>query len=345
VALVVAISLMIWALVGWTTAVETWQTRPVPFDEVHQSAMRIVPTATPTAAPVPTGVPGAVRTPRPTPTPTPFPAAEKDLCLHCHVSGTEHQPGAPLARWSVFGMAGLFFVFGFVRTATLWRTRRPWTPLWVRAVAWADERLQIKAPLEKMLAKPVPRHATHWMYCLGGITFFLFVVQCVTGVLLAFYYKPTPEDAYASIQTIMHDVPFGAVIRGIHSWASQGMILMCVLHMLRVFITGAYKPPRELNWIAGMLLLFITVFFGFTGYLLLWDQRAYWATTVGTDMANYVPIVGEPIMLFLRAGWEVSGATLARFYALHVFVLPAATIFLLLAHFAMVRRQGISGPL
>ena len=245
----------------------------------------------------------------------------------------------------MFGTAGLVFAFGVYRSASAWVTRKPWRPLWQRSAEWVDERYQLKEPLEKVLHKPVPRYALRWFYCLGGITAFLFVVQGITGILLAFYYKPTPEAAYESILFIENEVRFGAAIRAIHHWAANGMIVMCIAHMLRVFITGAYKAPRELNWVGGMLLLIGTLAFGFTGYLLPWDQRAFWATTVGTEIAGGVPSVGELVLVFLRAGWNVSAVTLSRFFAAHVLVLPVFVVTLMGLHFLMVRRQGIARPL
>ncbi|OGN95309.1 MAG: cytochrome b6 [Chloroflexi bacterium RBG_13_50_21] len=200
-------------------------------------------------------------------------------------------------------------------------------------------------PLSKILKKPVPKYALHWFYCLGGITAFLFVVQGITGILLAFYYKPTPEAAYASIQYIETQVYFGSAIRAIHHWCANGMIVMCVAHMLRVFIMGSYKAPRELNWVSGVLLLVLTLVFGFTGYLLPWDQRAFWATTVGSEIAGAIPAIGNLALVFLRVGWNVTGDTLSRFYGLHVIVVPLATVAFMGAHFLMIRRQGIAKPL
>lgn len=271
--------------------------------------------------------------------------AAQDNCLHCHVSGSDEGIWTPTARWAVFGTAGLVFAFGLYRAASVWRTRAPWQPLTRRAAGWVDTRYNVAAPLEKILRKPVPRYALHWWYCLGGITAFLFVVQAVTGILLAFYYKPTPAEAYASIQYIETEVSFGAGIRAIHHWAANGMVVMCIAHMLRVFINGAYKPPRELNWVGGILLLIFTLAFGFTGYLLPWDQRAFWATTVGTEIAGSVPIIGEPALVMLRVGWDVNALTLSRFYALHVIVLPIVTLIMMGLHFLMVRRLGIARPL
>jgi hypothetical protein len=235
--------------------------------------------------------------------------AEHDPCLHCHVSGSDE---------------GI------------------WTR---RAAGWIDARYDLAKPLEKMLQKPVPAYARRWWYCLGGITAFLFVVQAVTGIMLAFYYKPTPEAAYSSIQYIESEVFFGAGLRAIHHWAANGMVVMCIAHMARVFINGAYKAPRELNWVGGMLLLIATLAFGFTGYLLPWDQRAFWATTVGTEIAGSLPIIGDPALVFSRVGWGVGELTLSRFYAVHVLVLPAVTVALMGLHFLMVRRLGIARPL
>jgi hypothetical protein len=273
------------------------------------------------------------------------PAVEQDPCLHCHVSGENKGVWTPVSRWTLFGAAGMIFAFGTYRSASTWITRKPWKPFTARAADWVDARYGIKAPLEKALNKPVPTHALKWFYCLGGITAMLFAVLGVTGILLAFHYKPTPAEAYASIQFIESEVRFGAATRAIHHWAANGMIVMCVAHMLRVFISGAYKAPRELNWVGGVLLLFMTLAFGFTGYLLPWDQRAFWATTVGTEIAGGVPDLGPLVLVFLRSGWTVSAQTLGRFFAAHVLVLPAATVVLMGLHFLMVRRQGIAEPL
>jgi quinol-cytochrome oxidoreductase complex cytochrome b subunit len=240
---------------------------------------------------------------------------------------------------------GLVFAFGVYRSANTWVTRAPWKPLTNRATDWVDDRYKISEPLTKILKKPVPKYALHWWYCLGGITAFLFVMQAITGILLAFYYKPTPDAAYASIQYIETQVYFGSAIRAIHHWCANGMIVMCVAHMLRVFIMGAYKAPRELNWVSGVLLLMLTLVFGFTGYLLPWDQRAFWATTVGSEIAGAIPSIGNLALVFLRVGWNVTGETLSRFYALHVIIVPLATVAFMGGHFLMIRRQGIAKPL
>jgi len=192
---------------------------------------------------------------------------ELDTCMHCHLSGEDTGVWTPFSRWALFGTVGLVFAFGFYRSASIWTTRERWIPLSRRLFAWVDSRYEIAKPLETFLKKPVPRFATQWWYCLGGITALLFVVQALTGIMLAFYYKPTPDAAYASIQFIETEVRFGAGVRMIHHWAANGMIIVCGAHLLRVFITGAYKAPRELNWASGVLLFLLTLFFGFTGYL------------------------------------------------------------------------------
>ena len=273
------------------------------------------------------------------------PLAGQDTCLHCHIAGENTNLWTPLARWSVFGVFGMVFAFGVYRSASVWRRRKAWKPLWAQTVAWVDERYELSPILSKLAAKPVPRFAMKWWYCLGGITAFLFVTQGITGIMLAFYYKPTASEAYNSILFIENEVRFGAAIRMIHHWAANGMIVMCIAHMLRVFIMGAYKKPRELNWVSGVLLLFLTLLFGFTGYLLPWDQRAYWATTVGTDIGGALPAIGNLILVFLRVGWDVSEATLGRFYGLHIIVTPLLTVLFMGAHFMMIRKLGVQRPL
>jgi hypothetical protein len=273
------------------------------------------------------------------------PQPEQDPCLHCHVAGGSAAIWAPTARWTLFGVAGTVFAFGVYRSASVWRTRRPWRPLRTRLLAWLDARYHYRAPLAAVLAKPVPAAARRWWYCLGGITAFLFGLQAVTGILLAFYYQPTPDAAYASVAYIEQEVRFGAAVRAIHHWAANGMIVLCVAHMLRVYVLGAYRAPRELNWVSGVVLLLLTLVFGFTGYLLPWDQRAFWATTVGSEIAGAVPIVGDLVLVLLRVGWDVGALTLARFYALHVLIFPLSTVTLMGLHFVMVRRLGIAQAL
>ena len=273
------------------------------------------------------------------------PPVNKDPCLHCHIAGEENGLWTPTLRWMIFGTAGIIFAFGIVRSSTIWRTRAPWKSLIIRTSEWIDERYQISNPLGKILDKPVPQWQRRWWYCLGGLTAFAFVIQGITGIMLAFYYKPTPEAAYASIIYIENEVYLGSLIRMIHHWSANFMIILCIAHMLRVFIMGAYKPPRELNWVSGVVLLLVTLGFGFTGYLLPWDQRAYWATTVGTEIAGSLPIIGNPALILLRVGWNITDLTLSRFYGLHVIVILAITVVMMVLHFVMVRKQGIMKPL
>jgi quinol-cytochrome oxidoreductase complex cytochrome b subunit len=221
-------------------------------------------------------------------------------------------------------------------------SRRKW---WTRVGDWFDERFDVRIPLEAFLKKPVPKHAIRWYFCLGGITFALFIIQGVTGILLSLYYKPTPNEAYESILFIMNNVRFGWLIRSIHSWSATLMIAFCVAHMLRVFVTASYKNPRELNWIAGVVLLLLTLAFGFTGYLLPWDQKALWGSTVGSEILGVVPLIGEALLKLLRGGLEITGLTLTRFYGIHMLVLPVLAFIFLGVHFVIIRRQGISGPL
>jgi quinol-cytochrome oxidoreductase complex cytochrome b subunit len=212
-------------------------------------------------------------------------------------------------------------------------------------VNWAIGRLGLSATMEDQYNRIVPKHATNYIYCFGGVAFVLFIILAVTGILLAVYYQPTPDTAYQSVLNISTHVQFGWWIRSIHRWSAGGMVLLVFIHTLRVFFTGAYKAPRELNWLTGVLLFLITLGFGFTGYLLPWDQKAYWATKVGTDIAGSVPILGHFLLVSLRGGEQISAATLGRFFDLHVLVLPGIIVALLLGHFWMIRRHGISGRL
>jgi quinol-cytochrome oxidoreductase complex cytochrome b subunit len=197
---------------------------------------------------------------------------------------------------------------------------------------------------DALLREPIPHQPFWWYFGLGGTILFLFIVQVATGILLGLYYKPTPEAAYESVLFIMSDVRFGWLIRSLHSYSGQLMVVAVLLHMLRVLITGSYKPPRELTWVAGVFLFLVTMGFAFTGYLLPWDQRSYWATTVGTEMAGAVPLIGEPILNLLRAGSEVGDLTLTRFYAAHIVILPGAILILIGLHIFLVRLQGVSPP-
>ena len=205
-----------------------------------------------------------------------------------------------------------------------------------------NERLGFSKRHRRVLDKPVPEGISYFT-CFGGITFALFVLQVLTGLLLSLHYTPSDADAYASIQRLNQSVPLGLLLRSVHYWAANLMVVMVLLHMLRVFITGSYKNPRELNWIAGSLLFALTLGFGFTGYLLPWDQKAYWATVVATNMLGSVPLLGPLLASAVRGGGEVSGQTLLRFYSMHILWLPLFTAFFLWVHFHVIRRLGVTG--
>ncbi|HEY3334592.1 MAG TPA: cytochrome bc complex cytochrome b subunit [Candidatus Limnocylindrales bacterium] len=210
------------------------------------------------------------------------------------------------------------------------------------AAGWLDERTRLGPLLSASLHVRIPMSAR--TYYFGGIALFLFGIQVVTGTLLSLYFKPTPEAAYGSVQFITSDVSFGWLIRSLHHWTANLMILFVFLHLGRVFLQAAYKYPRELTWVVGMLLFAVTLGFGFTGYLLPWDQRAYWATVVGTEIAGGVPGIGEPLLLLLRAGTEVTGDTMSRFFGIHVLVLPLALGALLGVHLLLVHQLGLANP-
>jgi quinol-cytochrome oxidoreductase complex cytochrome b subunit len=194
----------------------------------------------------------------------------------------------------------------------------------------------------------VKRHAVRYTYtfCLGGISFFLFLALTVTGLYLMFFYVPSVTRAYQDIQAIEASVAFGSLVRNMHRWAAHLMVLTVFLHMIRVFYHGAYKPPREFNWVIGILLLFFTLALSFSGYLLPWDQIAFWAITVGTQMATYFPVVSDETTWILLGGIQVGQNTLLRFYVAHVIMLPGIAAVFLAVHFWRIRKDGgISGPL
>lgn len=195
------------------------------------------------------------------------------------------------------------------------------------------------------MALPAEKHARRFWYCFGGLTFVTAVLQAITGLFLAFYYEPTPERAYASVFYISHFVNYGWLIRSLHAWGSQLMVVLVIVHMVRVYASAAYKHPRELNWVAGVLLLAVTLGFVLTGDLLPWDQRAYWSTTVVANFIRHMPFVGEWLTHMVVGGDAIGAPTLSRFYSGHIMMLPAFLAALLYAHFRMVRSQGISGPL
>ena len=205
---------------------------------------------------------------------------------------------------------------------------------------WLDDRSGWRGVWGAIFLRKIPK--VNWLYTLGSATLFLAVNQVVTGILLTLYYVPTPDHAYDSVQYITAQVPAGWLIRGLHHWGASAMVVLVGLHMLRVIFHAAYKYPREMTWLTGVLLLLITIGFGFTGYLLPWDQKAYWATTVGTRIAGAAPIVGDSILRIMRGGPDLSAVTLARFFGVHVWVLPAVLLSFIGIHLYLVIRNGIS---
>ena len=214
------------------------------------------------------------------------------------------------------------------------------TRLW----RWLDERVGL-ADIEKMVRKkqvPVHRHGI-WYY-FGGMTLFLFIVQVVTGILLLLYYRPSAEEAYESVQFLMTEVQFGWLIRSIHAWSANLMIFTMFVHLFSVLLLAAYRRPREITWVSGVGLMGVALGFGFTGYLLPWNELAYFATKVGTEITGVVPLVGPFLRRLLRGGDEVTGATLTRFYGIHVAILPAIITMVLGLHLYLVQRHGMSVP-
>ena len=191
-------------------------------------------------------------------------------------------------------------------------------------------------------AEPVPHHLKKWWFCIGGTPFYLFFVLAVSGFGLTFYYVPSPDHAYSSVAAITSDVRFGWYVRSIHRWASNLMIVAVFLHLLRVYFTGAYRHPRQLNWCVGLLLLVCTLTFGFTGYSLVYEQLSFWGATVGCNLAEAVPVIGPYVAYFLRGGPEIGANTLTRFFVLHVGILPVCVIALLGFHVLLIRLHGIT---
>ena len=191
-------------------------------------------------------------------------------------------------------------------------------------------------------AEPVPYHLKKWWFCLGGTPLYLFVVQVITGIALTFYYVPTPDGAYESVAAITREVRFGWYIRSMHKWSSNLMIVSVFLHLLRIYFTGAYRQPRQLNWCIGILLLATTLTFGFTGYSLVYEQLSFWGATVACNLAEAVPLAGSYIGYLLRGGPEIGENTLTRFFMLHIGVLPTALFFLLGLHVFLIRSHGVT---
>ena len=209
---------------------------------------------------------------------------------------------------------------------------------------WLDDRLPVSELWRTIAKKEVPVHRASVVYYFGGMTLFFFAIQVATGILLMLYYQPSADHAFESVEFIMTTVPFGWLVRSIHSWSANLMVFFAFVHLATVYFSKAYRPPRELTWISGCLLLFLLLGFGFSGYLLPWNQLAFFATKVGTDIAGAVPLVGEWLVRFLRGGDRVTGGTLSRFYGWHVAILPALTVLLLGLHLLLVQLQGMSVP-
>jgi quinol-cytochrome oxidoreductase complex cytochrome b subunit len=210
-------------------------------------------------------------------------------------------------------------------------------------IDWLEERSGLIGALKWFLFRNVPGDI-NWMQTLGFATLTAFLSQTVTGVILAMYYKPDPNSAYQSIQHITNDLTLGWLVRGMHKWGASVFIILLFFHMARVFLFGAYKYPRELNWIVGVLLLVFGMLEGFTGYLLPWDQTAYWATVVGINLNGTAPFLGPFLADFLRGGAEIGGDTLARFYSLHMLLIPGLIFALIGLHLYLVTRLGVTSP-
>jgi cytochrome b6 len=213
-----------------------------------------------------------------------------------------------------------------------------------RLQRWLDERYQIRNLQEFMAKKEVPlsRHSS-WHY-FGGISLFLFVIQVLTGIMLLFYYKAGADSSYESVRYLLTEVEFGWLIRSVHSWSANLFILAVFIHMFSVYFLRAYRKPRELTWVTGFFLLVLSLAFGFSGYLLPWNELAFFATKVGTEITGVIPIVGKPIMTLLRGGEDVTGATLTRFFGIHVAMMPGIFVVFLVLHLLFIQRQGMAEP-
>lgn len=212
-----------------------------------------------------------------------------------------------------------------------------------RVGAWLAERVPVDGDrLRELSNEPVPNHLKRWWFCLGGTPAYLFVVQIVTGILLAFYYKPAPETAYDSVRYITEEAAYGWYLRSVHKWAATLMVASVILHQMRVYFTGAYRKPRELNWMVGMCLLICTLMVGFTGYSLVYEQLSYWGATVGANIMDAVPVVGPFFKKLLLGGASYGEHTLSRFFILHAAVMPALMCLLIFIHITLIRLQGVT---
>jgi quinol---cytochrome c reductase cytochrome b subunit, bacillus type len=209
-------------------------------------------------------------------------------------------------------------------------------------VDWMEERTGMVTLLEEFLYEPVPKRGA-WLYTLGSATLFLITLQFLTGILLLFYYVPTADHAWDSIYYIMSDVYFGPLIRGIHFWSANILIVVIGLHMCRTFFSGSYKAPREMNWITGVVLILLVTILAFTGYALRWDQEGFWAWEVGVKIGSYSPFVGAYLTTFLLGGDTAGPATLSRVFVIHVWLLPALLAPLIGVHLYLLRKHGEFG--
>jgi menaquinol-cytochrome c reductase cytochrome b subunit len=216
-------------------------------------------------------------------------------------------------------------------------------------VEWFDRRFPFTKSVDEAMYQRVPNYANAFYYCFGGMVFILIAFQLLTGIFLAFYYVPdaagNPAPAYLSVQAIMKSVYLGWLVRGVHFWSANLLVVLVVLHMARVFWTGSYRAPRELNWMVGIIMLLLILAFSLTGYLLPWDTKAYWATSVTIKIAASAPVVGPLTETILQGGPTLGANTLQRFFTVHVFILPALIVLLMYVHFRLIRRHGISEPL
>ncbi len=213
-----------------------------------------------------------------------------------------------------------------------------------KLINWIDERYDLTPVRNLLQHKKVPMHRHSVWYYMGGVTLFLFMVQLFTGILLLLYYRPGEDSAFESVRFIVTEVKFGWLIRNVHSWSANLLVFFAFIHMFSVFFSKAYEKPRELTWVTGFIILVFTLAFGFSGYLLPWNELAFFATKVGTDIVGVLPLVGEPLKVLLRGGEDVTGATLSRFFGIHVAILPAIFSFFLALHLIFIQRQGMHEP-
>lgn len=209
---------------------------------------------------------------------------------------------------------------------------------------WVNDRIPLNWTKikEESVGEQLPTHMKYWWFCLGGVPLLLFGVLIGTGILLVFHYVPHPDKAYESVQRISTEVPYGWWVRGLHKWAAEFMVVAVILHTIRVFFTGAYRAPRELVWIVGSILLFLTFGAAFTGYSLVYSQMSYWASQIGTSIADSTPIIGHAVANFMRGGPEVGEHTLGRFFVFHTAVMPIAIVVLIVTHLFLIRAHGIA---